>query len=118
VIPLGEGFFLQPVANGTLTFVGEVATGNVTTDIAAGFSVKANPIPVAAAIPGGSIGHDGDNIYVWDRAGNQWVTITYLDTYGWFDGSAETNGPVIPVGDAAFFQNTGALLPWVQVFNP
>src|ERR1051325_3870943 len=112
-IPLGEGFFLQPVANGTLTLVGEVSLGNTTNNIPPGYSVKANPTPISERVPGGLVGHDGDNIYTWDRTGNQWVTTSYIDGYGWFDGSSETNGPLVNIGNAFFYQNGGATLPWV-----
>jgi hypothetical protein len=117
-IPLGEGFFLQPVANGTLTFVGEVATGSLTNSFPTGNSVRANMVPVAARIPGFAVGNDTDTVYTWDRIGNQWVATGFIDGYGWFDGSAETNGPLVEVGNAIFYQNTGAALNWIQAFNP
>jgi hypothetical protein len=82
---MGEGFFLQlPQAAGNIKvlFVGEVSTGNVTQDIPAGLSVKANEIPVQENWPGKNVGNDGDSIYTW--AGSAWDTAiwSYIAGFG------------------------------------
>jgi hypothetical protein len=123
-IPMGEGFFLQlPQAAGNIkvVFVGEVSTGNVTQDIPAGLSVKANEIPVQENWPGKNVGNDGDSIYTW--AGSAWDTAiwSYIAGFGWSNGGGagdNVDGPSLKVGSAVMYQNTGAALSWTRAFNP
>lgn len=119
-IPLGESFFLQsPVATKVL-FVGEVATGDIPYSLPPGLSAVANKVPVAEPWPGSDNGNDGDVIYTW--GGNAWSSTlwSYIDGFGWDSGTAATNpnGPTLPVGGGAMYQNTGPALSWTRTFNP
>lgn len=115
---LGEGFFLQPTLTQTITLVGEVQTGTSTNVIPTGLKLLGNKVPVAGPEPGGAVGHDGDTVFTWDVPGNQWVSTLYFDGYGWFDNTAETNGPSLKVAEGFFFQNTGGALNWIKTLNP
>ena len=116
---LGKGFFLQPTATQTITLVGEVQTGSSTNVISGALSLLGSKVPVAGSEPGGSVGHDGDGIFTWDAGANSWILTSYFDGYGWFDAnSAETNGPVLKVAEAFFYQNTGGSLNWIKTLNP
>lgn len=117
--PLGSGFFIQPTLTQTITLVGEVQTGSSTNVISGALSLLGSKVPVAGPEPGGSVGHDGDTIFTWDVAGNQWIPTLYFDGYGWFDeSSAETNGPSLKVAEAFFYQNTGGAMNWIKTLNP
>lgn len=119
--PLGSGFFVQPAGtagNQRVTLVGEVQTGTSTNVISGALALLGSKVPVAGPEPGGAVGHDGDNIFTWDVGGNSWVTTTYFAGYGWFDGTAETNGPALKVAEGLFYQNTGGSLNWVKTLNP
>jgi hypothetical protein len=115
---LGQGFFIQPVLTQTITLVGEVQTGTSTNVIASGLSLLGSKIPVAGPEPGGAVGTDGDEIFTWDVAGNSWTSTLYFDGYGWFDGSAETNGPALKVAEGLFYNNTGGSKNWIKTLNP
>lgn len=117
---LGQGFFLKPTLTQTLTFVGEVQTGNSTNAISGTLSLLGSKVPVAGREPGGAVGHDGDTIFAWNSGGNSWVAYDYFDGFGWFDNDApaETNGPSLKVADAFFYKNTGGSLQWIKTLNP
>jgi len=116
---LGEGFFLQPAATQTITFIGEVQTGSSTNVISGALALKGSKVPVAGPEPGGAVGHDGDTIFTWDAPNNGWLSSGYIDGYGWFDGiSSETNGVTLKVAEAFFYQNTGGSLNWIKTLNP
>jgi hypothetical protein len=116
--PLGKGFFIQPTLTQTITLVGEVQTGTSTNTISGALDLLGNKVPVAGPEPGGLVGHEGDNIYTWDVAGSSWLINSYFGGYGWFDNTAETNGPSLKVAEGFFYQNTGGSLEWVKTLNP
>jgi hypothetical protein len=126
-IDLGSAFFIaNPGSAGTVTFVGEVATGDISYALPAGISVVAPKTPVEQAWPGRDVGNDGDLIFTW--AGTGWSAANYqyyADTQNpanssWYaDGVATPeNGPVVKVGEGVVYQNTKTALAWVRQFNP
>jgi hypothetical protein len=129
----GEGFFIQNggAAPLTVTFVGEVAQGALTTPIVGGFnySMKGSQVPQTARLGRpGSVGtlefpaDDGDTVLVWDIAAQ-----TYLEGYlyveaaaSWFsntDEAAIPDGPVISPGQGFFVQNNGTAANWTRNFT-
>jgi len=124
VINLGEAFFIQAPSgapNISITFVGEVATGNITNSLPTGISVVADKIPLVENWPGATVGNDGDVIFTW--TGSAWdnTTWSYIGGYGWDNGGNpgnSTNGPSMPIGVGVVYQNTGPALNWVRAFNP
>jgi len=119
VINSGVAFFLSSKANSTLTFVGEVPQGTISYNIPTAVSTLANKVPVAAAFPGASVGHDGDTMFLWDQAGQKWSSTawTYIGGYGWDAGGGSTNGPALNPADGVFYVNTGAAIPFTQNFT-
>lgn len=124
-IPLGEAFFLKappgaPAA--TVTFVGEVQTGEVQNTINPGLSFLANKFPVAEPFPGKAVGNLDDNIYLWN--GTTWdptVWTYYGAETGWFGagnpGDSDA-GPVVAPGSGILYRNGGAAINWAKTFNP
>jgi hypothetical protein len=121
VIQAGKGFFLKAgAADGTITFVGEVPQGTLSYNIPTGLSTLANQVPDGSAFPGGTVGHDGDNIFSWDQAGQKWSATTwqYYNGLGWNAGGDDnTNGPAIAPGSAVFYSTTGAAIPFTRSFT-
>jgi len=125
---LGESFFIQTSKTSpdtSITFVGEVQTGDSTTPISyslpAGLSVVAPKTPVVQDFPGSDVGHADDNIYTW--TGTAWNTTIwqYFADYGWFgDGHTgeSTNGPTVAIGGGVVYLNKGAALSWTRTFTP
>jgi hypothetical protein len=126
VISNGVGFFIASAANSTLTFVGQVPQGTLSYRIPAGLSTLANQVPVATNFPGATIGNDFDNILTWNQAGQKWSATSWtfigsdLGGTGWDNGGAAGNnpaGPLLNPGDAAFYVNGGAAIPFTQNFT-
>ena len=118
-INLGQGFFIAPTLSQTITFVGEVQTGNSTNAIPAGLTLLGNKVPVAGRDPGETTGNENDIIYTWDRVANSWNSTTFIAGLGWFDGVVtDFNGPDLQVADGFFYLNTGSSLEWIQTLNP
>jgi len=118
VISNGVGFFVASVANSTLTFVGQVPQGAIQYKVPAGLSTLANQVPVTANFPGSGAafpGNDFDNLYTWNQAGQQWgAAATFLG--GAWD-TTSPNGPLLNPGDAVFYVNGGAAIPFTQNFT-
>ena len=121
-IPLGDAFFINSPVAATVTFVGEVATGDIAYSYPKGFSVVANKVPVAENFPGAAHGNDGDNIYTWNGTAYDSTVWQYYAGAGWDNGSQpgnSTNGPLLPVGTGIVYANNGtAPVTWTRTFNP
>lgn len=122
VIPSGTAFFISSKADSTLTFVGEVPQGAIAYNIPTGVSTLANKVPAATPFPGGTIGHDGDTMFVWSQSSQKWNN----DSWGYFDGvgwsysgtpAGSTNGPALNPGEGVFYVNSGAAIPFTQNFT-
>jgi len=134
----GTGFFLLSQSNSTVTFTGSVVLGSTNTLIP-GIQMVGSEY-AAANGPGalGLNGHDGDIIFRWYGSGPPvgytggtqafGTGVTYIAGYGWYDsdaptssngggGGGSTNGPTLNVGEAFFYLNTGATIPWAQNFT-
>jgi len=122
VLAPGEGAFLYidpttvtPGQMTTLTFVGEVKTGDTSIAINKGFNLLANPVPQAVdlstvSFPAG----DGDYILFWNS-----TTQKYTDAVTYFAGSWD--GPVVPEIAGGFFvykdPEFGTAQTWTRTFN-
>jgi hypothetical protein len=118
VISNGVGFFIVSVTNSTLTFVGQVPQGALQYNVPAGVSTLANQVPVSTNFPGSGaafLGHDFDNLYTWDQAGQQWGPGATFLSGAW--DTASPNGPMLNPGDAVFYVNGGAAIPFTQNFT-
>lgn len=119
-INLGEAFFIDSPTSGRITFVGEVAQGDIQNTIPAGMAPVGNKVPVTAAWPGRTVGNDGDAIFTWNKGLKRWDSTiwNFIGGEGWFDGAAFSDGPVLQAGQGVFYQNLGAAINWTQKFNP
>jgi len=78
--PGDSAFLLAPTAT-TLTFVGEVPQGNLTTHVPAGFSLKSALAPLSVSVGSAAMGFpqaDGDGIYSFSNASGQYSLYTSL----------------------------------------
>jgi len=111
----GEGVFVNlpadAPANTTITFVGEVKTGSLTTPVPVGFSIKSSQVPqagtaTALSFPAG----EGDQIFIFNEATQKYTT------FGYNLGAWDTD-PTIDVGEAFFVNNVSGAKNWTRTFN-
>ena len=110
----GEGgFFNNPTAGSlTVTFVGDVSQGTLTTALPMGFSIASSKVPQTANVNVlGVPGDDGDQLFKFvPGTGYQTFTFDGLDN-AWTPSS-----PVINVGES-FFINKTIARSWTRVFS-
>jgi hypothetical protein len=116
----GEAAFYQPVAARTLTFVGEVLQGQLTTTLPLGTKVlRSSQVPQQGLVSTdlGVPFFNGDHLYTYNTAQNSGGYVTY--TYSTDDGQWDPNEPTINVGQGFFYQKApGANNPnWVRNFT-
>lgn len=115
VIAPGEGFFLQN--NGatplTVTFVGEVPQGALSTPLAAGLNLVSSKVPQAGGLSSalGFPAADGDQIFQWDAAAQG-----YKPAKGFEFGEWDGGEPTISVGEG-FFARKAAPATWTRNFS-
>jgi hypothetical protein len=114
VIPPGKGVFVRnnTAQNQTVTFVGEVPQGTLTTSIPAGFSIVASQVPqegTATAL--GYTPAAGDQLYFWNETTQRYAISTFDPDFG-FDNAL----PTIAVGEA-FFIRKNAAGSWTRTFS-
>jgi hypothetical protein len=107
----GEGAFINnPGAEMTVTFVGEVRQGDLTTSLPAGFSIASSQVPQEGmlgtdlAFPAG----DGDTIYLFRNG-------TY-EIFNFFFGAWSPSDPTVNVAEG-FFVNKAAPGDWMRTFS-
>jgi hypothetical protein len=108
----GNGVFVRVDAASTVTFVGEVPSGQLSNPIPTGFSIKASQVPQAgkASTDLGFPAADGDQIYIFNTATGKYTT--YSVVFGAWDPSE----PSIDVGQAVFVR-TDAGKNWTRNFD-
>jgi hypothetical protein len=105
----GVGIFYQTTVKGTNTFVGNVLTGNLTNNIAAGFSLVASQAPVSDTLANLNFpANEGDNVYYYRNG-------AYVSSGFSFGSWSPDLSPAI---GEAFWVQTSAARPWWRVFNP
>jgi hypothetical protein len=111
----GEAFFVanNSATDLTITFVGEVPQGNLTTQLGQGLNLVASQVPQAGALSGalGYTAADGDIVYQWDAAGQ-----TYKAPSSFEFGSWGPSDPAIGVGEGFFLSKSGAG-SWTRTFS-
>lgn len=108
----GDGAFIKnPGAATTVTFVGEVKQGHLTTAIPAGFSIKSSQVPQSGQLDTalGFPAADGDVVYRFNNASSQYIVSVN-------DGGEWSNIPTPNVGEA-FFVKKVAATSWVRDFS-
>jgi hypothetical protein len=110
----GEGAFIKTSTAFKLTLVGEVATGNLSNPIPAGFSIRSSQVPQAGKLVADlkytPVG--GDQIYQFKADGSGYNQSGWDDLFGeWSNGE-----PTIRVGESFFIKKTAAGT-WNRTFN-
>jgi len=114
-IPVGGGLWIQSPSAFTITFVGEVPQGTLTTPVASGFSIVSSQVPQSGGITTalGFPGKDNDTCFKYIAGpGGHYEINTYIDGVGW-----DPAEPVLNVGDAVWIQSSGAHASWTRVFS-
>jgi hypothetical protein len=107
----GEGAFVSVPSAVTVTFVGEVRQGTLTTPIIQGLQIVSSQVPQAGGIQTvlGYPPADGDTVYVWNQTTQGYSTLGY--EFG--EWSAEPN---LDVGEAVFLSASSAK-SWTRTFT-
>jgi hypothetical protein len=111
----GQGVFVRSPSEKTITFVGEVMQGNLTTQLVAGLQIVSSQVPQqGTATELGLTGAPGDQIFQFDVLNQRYVTSTYDDLDNKFLAGA--NEARFDVGEA-FFIKKAAAGTWTRNFN-
>jgi hypothetical protein len=114
VLP-GQGVFVRSPSEKTITFVGEVMQGNLTTQLVPGLQIVSSQVPQAGtATELGLTGAPGDQIFQFNVATQAYVTSTYDDIDNKFLAGA--NEATFDVGEAFFIKKVAAGT-WTRNFN-
>jgi len=110
--PGNGGLIYNPTANPfTVTFVGEVKQGNLTTTIPQGFSFVSSQVPQAGTLSAlGYTAKSGDVLYKWNNGFDAY-------TYELFDANTwDPSEPTLDVGQSALLFSTAGN-SWARTFN-
>jgi len=110
----GGVFVLNPNNTAfTVTFVGEVPQGNLTTAIDAGFQIVSSKVPQAGTLSAlGYTAADGDTVYQWSNSANNFVISSYVEITGGWDPSE----PTVAVGESFFLLSADGH-DWTRSFS-
>jgi len=111
--PGGGVFVKNPTSNAvTVTFVGEVPQGTLTTALVPGLQIVSSQVPQAGTLDTLSYtAADQDKVYQWDTTKQLYNFSQYDPTFGW-DPALKT----LDVGDAVFLSKTAAGT-WSRTFS-
>jgi hypothetical protein len=111
----GQGVFVQNTSTTpvTITFVGEVPQGTLTTTLVAGLQIVSSQVPQAGTAKDlGLVGAAGDQIFQWDVATQKYAASTFDDLANdWLPALTP-----LAVGDAFFLKKVAAGT-WTRTFN-
>jgi hypothetical protein len=116
----GEGVFVNVPGTTTLTvtFVGEVPQGILSTPLPKGFSIVSSQVPQAGdatTLGLKAVAQQGDIMYKWDKAGQKYIPSKFDDLVG--DFIPPTTGALsFDVGEA-FFYSSVAAKTWPREFH-
>jgi len=111
----GTGFFFFAPTNGTVTFVGNVVTTNTFALTGGAWNLVSSAFPSTNSLVNmGLVGGNNDFVYRYNNGYNNGDT--FISPVGWI-GTGDTNGPVLNVGEAVFYQNANATVNWVKSFT-
>ncbi len=107
----GEGAFVLSPSAVTVTFVGDVKQGTLTTAIPVGYSIISSQVPQAGKLQT-DLGYapvDGDTVYSFNTASQGYVTRVY-------DFGAWSEEPPLEIAEAVFLLSPNAK-SWTRTFN-
>jgi hypothetical protein len=99
----GQGFFLRVAAASTVTFVGEVKQGSLSTPLSAGFNLVASQVPQAGKIQTdlGLVLANNEAVYKFDAQTQQYSIFIYDDE--WLPSE-----PTLAVGEGVWVRKAAA----------
>lgn len=110
----GEGMFVKnnTTTNFTITFVGEVLQGTLTTPLPAGYEIRSSKVPQAGRVTAdlGMPAQPGDQVFKWNGTGYD----PYI--FDEFDNAWLPRDPSIAVGES-FFVRKNAATTWTRTFT-
>jgi hypothetical protein len=109
----GVGFFLSSPTAATITLVGEVPQGTLTTALLQGLNLVSSQVPQAGKLSAdlGYTAAEGDIVYQWDAAAQGYKAANGFEFGDWGAGD-----PTIAVGEG-FFLSKGAAGSWTRTFS-
>jgi len=112
--PAGEAVVVQVPSAATVTFVGEVRQGDLSTPLSAGLSLVSSQVPQAATLDDlGLPGTEGDVVFTWDAVAQAYGdSAEYFGGVGWFSSNPITVG--VAEGFVLSAQNAGS---WDRSFS-
>jgi hypothetical protein len=92
--PAGEAVVVSVPSDVSVTFVGEVRQGLLSTPLTAGLSLVSSQVPQAASLDElGLPGTEGDVVYTWNNVTKQYgESAEYFGGVGWFSANPITIG--------------------------
>ena len=115
-LSLGGGAFINNTSGSafTITYVGEVAQGSLSTAIPPGFSIRSSKVPQAGPITGllNYTPDDGDAVQQFTN-GVGFKTYTFDASLGGWDPSE----PSLSVAESVFIFNIAGLKNWTRTFS-
>jgi hypothetical protein len=115
ILPGNGAFFFNPSAAAlNVTFVGEVAQGNLSNPIPQGFSIKANQVPQAVSPTAvGFPGTPNDKVFRYIPATGQYKTFLFSPLSNAWSPALD----VIPVGEAFYSFRATSAGTWNRTFS-
>jgi hypothetical protein len=109
----GEGAFIQVPSPTTITFVGEVPQGSLTTPLYANYQIAASQVPQQGGLTA-TLGYTPDEfdvVFKFDPATQQ-----FENSYNYFGGAWDPTDPILKVGESCFIQRS-ASGNWTRTFS-
>lgn len=108
----GQGFFLRVGAESTITFVGEVKQGTLSTPLTAGFNMVSSQVPQAGKIQAdlGFVPAEGDQVYTFNATTQQYAIAAFEF------GEWSPADPMLAVGEAVWIRRAAAG-SWDRTFS-
>ncbi len=113
LLPGEGGFLYNPAAPYTLTFTGEVPTGNLSNPLVAGFSIRSSIVPQSGALSSalGLPATVGDKVYKYNGTSYDIYQLLGAPFNAWFPSE-----PSVNVGES-FFVYKGTGTSWDRSFS-
>jgi len=113
----GQGVFVHTPSATTVTFVGEVMQGNLSTTLVTGLQIVSSQVPQEGTPSAlGLTGDNGDQIYQYNVTTQKYVVSGVDDLSGGKYLDPNGNEPTIGVGEAIFLKK-GAAGKWDRTFS-
>jgi hypothetical protein len=118
VLEPGDGAFIQTETPFTITWVGDVLQGSLSTPVPALYSIRSSKVPQAGTLTALSFPtpNEFDTLYKWNTGTQNYDIFTYF--FGAWSGPFDPGQtePTVGVGQSFFYYGNGNLT-WNRTFN-